>query len=69
MQVSKQSDIEFKIMVIRLLKELTDNYTEPSENNNSMKKKIQTIYKNQEEIKNTISEIKKHTRMNYKQPG
>ena len=33
MEVSKLSDIEFKVMVIRMLKEL-------SENNNSMKKEI-----------------------------
>ena len=26
MEVSKLSDIEFKIMVIKMLKELTDNY-------------------------------------------
>ena len=51
--------IEFKRMVIRMLKELTD-YKELSENHNSMKREIETINKNQEEIKNTISEIK-HT--------
>ena len=32
MEVSKLSDIEFKIMVVRILKELTDNYKELSEN-------------------------------------
>ena len=32
MEVSKLSDIEFKIMVIKMLKELTDNYKELSEN-------------------------------------
>ena len=31
MEVSKLSDIEFKIMVIKMLKELTDNYKELSE--------------------------------------
>ena len=52
-QVNKLSDREFKIMVIRLWmpKEL-------SENHNSMKKEIETINKNQEEMKNTIPEIK-----------
>ena len=30
-------------MAIKILKELTDNYKEPSENYNSMKKKIKTI--------------------------
>ena len=34
-------------MVIRMLKELSDNY-------NSMKKDIETIKKNQSEIENTI---------------
>ena len=38
MEVTKLSDIEFKIMVIRVIKELTDNYKELSENYNSMKK-------------------------------
>ena len=47
MEVSKLSDTEFKIMVIRMLKELTDNYKELSENYNSMKKEIETINKTQ----------------------
>ena len=29
MEVSRLSDIEFKIMVIKMLKELTDNFKEP----------------------------------------
>ena len=58
MEASKLSDIEFKRMVIRMLKKLTDNYKEWSENCNSMKKEIETINKNQEDMKNTISEIK-----------
>ena len=52
------SDIEFKIMVIMMLKEVTDNYKELSENYNSMKKEIETINKNQEEMNYKISEIK-----------
>ena len=32
MEVSKPSDIEFKLMFIRMLKELTDNCRELSEN-------------------------------------
>ena len=32
MEVSKLSNIEFKIMVIKMLKKLTDNYKELSEN-------------------------------------
>ena len=58
MEVSKPSDIEFKLMFIRMLKELTDNYQEMRENYTSMEKEIQTITKNQEEMKNIISEIK-----------
>ena len=58
MEVSKLSDTEFKIMVIRMLKELTDNYKELSGNYIIMKKEIETINKNQEEMNNTISEIK-----------
>ena len=59
MEVSKLSDIKIKIMVIKMLKELTDNYKELSENYNSMKKEIETINKNQEEMNDKISEIKK----------
>ena len=44
-EVTKQPDIEFKIMIIKMLKELTDNYKELSENYNSMKKQIETINK------------------------
>ena len=58
MEVSKLSDIEFKIMVIRMLKKLTDNYKDLSENYISMKKEIETINKNQEKKKNKISEMK-----------
>ena len=52
-------------MVIRKLKELNDNYEELSGNYNSMKKEIETINKNQEEMNDKIS--KNHTRRNYKQ--
>ena len=34
-----------------------------------MNKETQTINRNEEEMKNTVSEIKKHTRRNYKQAG
>ena len=46
MEASKLSDIEFKRMVIRMLKQLTDSYKELSENYNHMKKEIETINKN-----------------------
>ena len=39
MEVTKLSDIDFKTMVIKMLKELTDNYKELSENYNTMKRK------------------------------
>ena len=59
MEVGKLSDTEFKIMVIKMLKELTDNYKELSENYNSIKKEVETINKNHEEMNNKILEIKK----------
>ena len=46
MEASKESDREFKRMVIRMAKELTDNYIEPSGNYNCMEKEIKTINKN-----------------------
>ena len=57
MEVSKLSDIEFKIMVIMMIKELTDNCKEMSENYNTMKNEIETTNRNQEEMNNKISEI------------
>ena len=53
--------MELKRVVIRMLKELSDNYKELSGNYNNMKKEIETINKNQEEMKNTISGIKIYT--------
>ena len=41
-----------------MLKKHIDNYKELSEKSKSMKKDIKTINKNQEEMKNIISEIK-----------
>ena len=65
MEVTKIPDLEFKIMVIRKLnvlsenyKELQGNYKELPMNYISMKKDIEIINKSQEEIKNTISELK-----------
>ena len=45
MEVTKLSDIEFKIMFIKMLKEITDNYRELSENYKSMEKEVETINK------------------------
>ena len=62
---SKLSDIEFKIMIVSMLNELsrtTRNYMEatmePPVNYTNMNKDIETINKNQEEMKNTIFEMK-----------
>ena len=58
-EASKLSDIEFKIIVIRTINELSENYKELqgsykelTENYTSMKKDIETINKSQEEMKN-----------------
>ena len=65
-QASKLSDIEFKDLVMRKLNELTQNcqklqgyYNELTENYINMKEEIETINKGQQEMKNTISELKK----------
>lgn len=50
MEARNLSDREFKVLVIRMLKELR-------ENNNSMKKNLETMKNNQAEMKNAISEI------------
>ena len=51
-------DIEFKVMVIKMLKELNENYIELSGNNIIMKRDIETMNKNQLEMKIAISEMK-----------
>ena len=65
-QASQLSDIEFKGLVIRMLNELTENqqnlqgnYNEVTANYINIKKEIETINKGQEEMKNTIYELKK----------
>ena len=62
---SKLSDTEFKIMAIRKLNELSENYEELqgsykelTVNYISMKKDIETDNESQEEMKKTISEMK-----------
>ena len=45
MEASQLSNIEFKKMVIRMFKELTNNHKELSENYNTMKKETETINK------------------------
>ena len=52
MEASKLPDTEFKRMVIKMFKEL-------SENLNSMKKNIETIKNGFSEMKDTLTEMKK----------
>ena len=40
MEVTKPSDTEFKITIIKMLKEFTDNYKQLGENYNSKKPEI-----------------------------
>ena len=61
-EASQLSDTEFKAMVIRKLTELTENYQKLMGNYNeltanyiNMKKEIETINKDQDKMKNTIS--------------
>ena len=51
MKASNLPDTEFKTVVIRMLKELSENFK-------SMKKDIETIKKNQSEMKATLTEMK-----------
>ena len=67
-EASQLSDTEFKAMVIRKLTELSElkenyqnlqgNYNELTANYINMKMEIETINKGQEEMKNTISELR-----------
>ena len=57
-EASNLSDIEFKVIIIRMLKELSENYKELSGNYIRMKKDIKSMNKNQEEVKDTITEMK-----------
>ena len=64
-QASQLSDTEFKALVIRKLNELTENYQKLQTNYNeltanyiNMKDETETINNGQEEMKDTISELK-----------
>lgn len=56
-EVSNLSDIEIRVMIIKMLKEFSKNYKELSGNYINMAKDIETMNKNQPEIKNTICDI------------
>ena len=73
-EASKLSHTEFKAMLIRKLNDLTQNYqklhgryNEITANYINMKKEIGTINKGQEEMKNTISELKNTVEKNQEQ--
>ena len=51
METSNLLDAEFNTLVIRILKELSENF-------NSIKKDTETIKKNQTEMNNTLTEMK-----------
>ena len=51
METSKLLDAAFKTLVIRILSELSENF-------NSIKKGMETIRKNQSEMKDTLIKIK-----------
>ena len=51
MEASKIPDTEFKTRVIKVLKELSENF-------NSIKKDMEIIKKNQSEIKDTLTDMK-----------
>ena len=51
MEASKIPDTEFKTIVIKVLKELSENF-------NSIKKDMEIIKKNQSEIKDTLTDMK-----------
>ena len=48
MEISNLREAEFKTLLIRMLKELSENF-------NSIKKDMETIKKNQSEMKNTLN--------------
>ena len=58
MKASNLSDIKFQVLVIRMLKELSETYRELSVTHISMKKDTETLNKNKLEMKNAISEMK-----------
>ena len=60
-EISNLPNKEFKVMIIKMLNKLRRRMDEHSEN---FTKELQNIKKNQTELKNTITEIKKYNRRN-----
>ena len=57
METSNLVDVEFKTLVIRMLKEIRGRVGELTENFNSIKKNVETIKKNQSDTKDTPTEM------------
>ena len=57
MKASNLPDAKFTTPLIRMLKKLSENFNKEIV---SIKKDIETIFKNQSEMKNTITEMKIH---------
>ena len=55
---------EFRVMIVKMIKELGRRMDEQSEKLEVFNKELETIKNNQTEIKNTITEMKKYTRRN-----
>ena len=66
-EASNLSDIEFKKMVIRMLKEPSDNFKELSGNYNGMKKEIETSSLSDIEFKKMVIRMLKELSDNYKE--
>ena len=60
-EISNLPNKEFKVMIIKIPSELRKRMNEHSENFN---KELEHIKRNQTELKNKITEIKKYTRRN-----
>ena len=60
-EINNLPDEQFKVLVIRMLTELGKRIGEHSGHIN---KELKSIKKNHSELKNTITEMKKHTRRN-----
>ena len=64
METSNLPSKEFKVMIIKMLKELGRRMDKQSEKLDVLNKELENIKKNQTEMKTTITEILKYTRRN-----
>ena len=63
MEISNLPDKEFKVVIIKLLTEL---WRRMDKNSGNFNEELENMKKNQTELKNTITEIKKYTGRNQK---